>query len=102
MGSIPGYGTLMSGIGKTKNRTSAKSPTLLDLGKTVEIAHCGAKDWRKILNEDQQKEFDEFMAWMKSGNPGDDRPTKKQAIELISQRLRRITQHTFDKYFNAK
>jgi hypothetical protein len=81
----------------------AKTKTLVELAKSKPIQKAGAKEWHNELTPAQQKEFFEFMDWMKSGNPGRDRPCKRQAMEQVNEYFKtKITQHTFDKYFNAR
>ena len=77
-----------------------KKPTLLQISKTLKPKRSGARDWFASLTPAQRKEFDEWLAdWLVT--PEHQRISKKQAIELITQELKPITQHTFDKYITG-
>ncbi len=81
----------------------AKKPqTLLELAKVIPVTPR-TKSWTEQLTKAQQLEFDEYMAWLRSGTMGRDRPFKKQAIEQISKHFNTtIAPHTFNKLFDAK
>lgn len=80
----------------------AKKPlTLLQAAKATKPIRGGAKDWRASLTPAQCKEYDEWLEdWL--ATPEHERISKKQAIELVTEYIKPLTQHTFDKHINGE
>ncbi len=79
-----------------------KHPSLVDAAKALEIRH-GTTGFRKLLKPAQQKEYDEFLDWIRSGTPGIDRPPSADCVKLVSEKYGvKLTAATFRGHLREK
>ncbi len=81
----------------------AKQSGLLAKAKATKVKHSGTGNWEERLKPEQQKEFREFIAWLKTGKTGIDRPSCVQCAELIKEEFNHtISERTIRGLINAK
>lgn len=79
----------------------AKPTTLLQAAKATKPRRGGCRKWLEGLTPAKQKEYLEWLDdWL--ATPEESRISKKQAIALISEHIKIITQHTLDKHINGE